>query len=76
MEFMKANTSSTLDFAQELLGTKSPSEALELWTSHTRKHLETLSTQAKELVELSQRVANDTAEPIKANAAKFYKPAA
>ena len=76
MEFMKANTSSTLDFAQELLGAKSPSEAMELWTSHTRKHLETLSAQAKELVELGQRVANDTAEPIKANATKYYKPAA
>src|SRR5258708_17438621 len=37
MEFMKANTTSSLDFAQELLGVKSPSEALELWTSHAKK---------------------------------------
>src|SRR3954469_18454348 len=36
MEMLKANTTSTLDFAQELLGTKSPSEAMELWTSHTK----------------------------------------
>ena len=76
MEFMKANTSSTLDFAQELLNAKSPSDAMELWTSRTRKQLETMAAQAKELVELSQRVAKDTAEPIKANAAKFNKPAA
>lgn len=76
MEFMKANTSSHLDFAQELLGLKSPAEALELWTSHTKKQLETFQSQAKELVEIGQRVANETAEPIKANAAKFYKPAA
>ncbi|MBR0719775.1 phasin [Bradyrhizobium liaoningense] len=76
MEFMKANTSSHLDFAQELIGIKSPSEALELWTSHSKKQLETFQSQAKELVEIGQRVANATAEPIKASAARFYKPAA
>src|SRR5271170_7736364 len=30
MEFMKANSTASLDFAQELFGVKSPSEALEL----------------------------------------------
>jgi phasin len=76
MEFMKANTTATLDFAQELLGVKSPSEALELYTSHTRKQFETFSAQAKELAEIVQKVATETAEPIKASASKFYKPAA
>src|SRR6516165_7404967 len=76
MEFMKANTSTTLDFAQELLGLKSPSEAMELWTTHTRKQLETFSAQAKELSEIAQRAATETAEPIKASASKLYKPAA
>lgn len=76
MEFMKANTTANLDFAQELLSVKSPSEALELWTSHARKQFETFGAQAKELTELAQKVASDTAEPIKANAAKYYKPAA
>src|ERR1700759_5849890 len=36
MEFMKANTTSALDFAQELFGAKSPTEAVELWTPHPR----------------------------------------
>jgi len=76
MEFMKANTSTALDFAQQLLGVKSPSEAMELWTSHARKQYETLAAQDKELAELSQKVATETAEPIKASAAKLYKPAA
>jgi phasin len=76
MEFMKANTTANLDFAQELLGIKSPSEALELCTAHTRKTFETLTAQAKELTELAQKVAAETVEPIKANAAKYYKPAA
>jgi phasin len=76
MEFTKANTTANLDFAQELLGVKSPSEALELWTSHARRSYETFSAQLKELTEHWQKVANETAEPIKANAAKYYKPAA
>jgi phasin len=76
MEFMKANTTAALDFAQEFLGAKTPSEALELWTSHTRKQLETFTVQARELGELTQKVASETVEPIKASAAKLYKPAA
>ncbi len=76
MEFMKANTTAALDFAQEMLGIKSPSEAMELWTAHARKQFETLTAQAKELSELGQKVATETAEPIKTGAAKIFKPAA
>jgi phasin len=76
MEFMKANTTANLDFAQELFSAKSPTEALELWTGHTRKQWEALGGQAKELVELVQKVATETAEPIKATASKYSKPAA
>jgi phasin len=76
VEFMKTNTTSSLDFAQELFGVKSPAEVLELWTSHTRKQFETLSAQAKELAELGQKVASETVEPIKTTASKYYKPAA
>jgi phasin len=77
MEFVKTNTTSALDFAQELLAAKSPSEALELWTTHARKQFETFTAQAKELGELSQKCAAETVEPIKASASKYgYKPAA
>jgi phasin len=76
MEFMKTNTTSALDFAQELLGVKSPAEAFELWTTHSRKQVETFAAQAKELGELTQKVASETVEPIKASASKLYKPAA
>lgn len=76
MEFVKANTSTSLDFAQDLLGARSPLEVLELWTNHNRKQFETLSAQAKELAELTQRVAAETTQPIKDSAARFHKPAA
>jgi phasin len=76
MEIMKANTTATLDFAQELLGVKSPSEAMELWSAHAKKQYETFTANAKELAELSKKVATETAEPIKASASKLFKPAA
>ena len=76
MEFMKANTSTALDFAQQLLGVKSPSEAMELWTSHARKSFESFTAHGKELAELAQKVATDSAEPIKTSASKIFKPAA
>ena len=61
---------------QELLAVKSPSEAMELWTSHASKQYETITAQAKELAELGQKVATETVEPIKTNASKLFKPAA
>ncbi len=77
MEIMKASTSANLDFAQELVGVKTPSEAMELWTSHAKKQFEAFQAQAKELAELSQKVATETVEPIKASAAKYqHQPAA
>src|SRR6266436_5956162 len=76
MEIMKANTTANLDFAQELIGVKSPSEALELWTTHARKQFEAFTAYSKELAELSQKVATETVEPIKTNASKLFKPAA
>ena len=76
MEIVKANTTATLDFAQELIGVKTPAQAMELWTSHAKKQFETFTSQSKQLAELSQKVATETVEPIKANASKLFKPAA
>jgi phasin len=76
MEILKANTTSNLDFAQELLGVKSPSEAMELWTAHAKKQFETFTAYSKDLTELTQKIATETAEPIKASASKLFKPAA
>ena len=73
---MKANNSASLDFAHSLFGVKSPSEAIELWTNYARKQFETFTANTKALTELTQRVATETVEPIKANATKLFKPAA
>jgi phasin len=76
MEVMKETAGANLDFAQALVGVKSPSEAMELWTSHARKQFEAFTAHTKEFAELTQKVATESAEPIKANASKLFKPAA
>ena len=76
LDFFQANTNAGFDFLQELVGVKSLSQATEVWSSHTRKQVETFAAQAKELAELSQKVATEAAEPIKAGASKLIQPAA
>jgi phasin len=49
LEFTQTNTKAAFDFTQKLMGVKSPSEFIELWTEHTRKQFETLTEQAKEV---------------------------
>jgi phasin len=76
IEIAKTNTESAFDFAQALLGVKSLPDAFELVNSHARKQFETLTAQSKDLAEITQKVATETVEPIKAGAAKAFKTVA
>jgi phasin len=76
IEIAKTNTESAFDFAQALLGVKSLPDAFELVNSHARKQFETLTAQSKDLAEITQKVASETVEPIKAGAAKAFKTVA
>ncbi|GLK85002.1 phasin [Ancylobacter defluvii] len=75
LEALRANVNSTFDYFSALLGTKSLSEAVELSTGHLRKQFDVLSAQAKDLSVLAQKVASETAEPIKASVEKNIKKA-
>ncbi|MBI4274025.1 MAG: phasin [Rhizobiales bacterium] len=76
IEVARANANSAFDFAGELLGTKSLSEAIELSTSHARKQFDTATTQTKELATLAQKVASESAEPIKTGITNAFKKVA
>lgn len=76
LDIIQANTNASFDFMQELVGVKSLSHATEVWSTHTRKQVETFTAQAKELAELSQKIAAETAEPIKTGSSKLFQPAA
>lgn len=75
-DIVKSNAEASFELAQGLVGAKTLPEAFDLWSQHARKQVETAATQTKELVELTQKVANDAVEPIKAGASKLFTPAA
>ncbi len=72
IEFARANTNATFDFAQKLSGVKSSSEFVELSTEHARQQLETLAEQTKQLAALAQKVTLATAEPLRTGVAKAF----
>ena len=76
IEIARTNTNKHFDFIESLFGVKSPSELVELTTAHTRSHFETLTGQGKELATLAQKVATETAEPIKSGVEKAMKKVA
>ena len=76
IEAARVNTNSAFDFAGELLTAKSLSEMIELSSAHARKQFEALTAQSKELGALAQKVATDTAEPIKSGMNKAFSKVA
>ena len=65
IEAARENANANFDFAGELFGAKSVSEVIELSTAHARKQFETLANQNRELMTLIQKLATETAEPIR-----------
>ena len=72
IEVARANTNAAFDFAGEIMAAKTVSEVVELTSVHTRKQFETLTAQSKELSALAQKVATETAEPMKAGMTKAF----
>jgi phasin len=65
IEISNINTSSALQFFGQLADAKSFADLMNLSTAHGRKTLEAASAQNRELWDLAQEVATETAEPIK-----------
>ena len=74
-EIVRTNTGAAFDYANELLGVKSPSEFIELSTSQMRKQFETMSAQNKELFAITQEMASEAAETIKTGVSKAVNKA-
>jgi phasin len=70
IEAARVNTNAAFDFAGELMAAKTLSEMVELSSTHARKQFEALTQQSKELSALAQKVATETAEPIKSGVSK------
>jgi phasin len=65
IQIANANAASALDFVGDLMTTKSMPDMVQLSTAQARKTLEAASAQNVELLALVQRVATETAEPIR-----------
>ena len=75
IEAARQNTNAAFDFATQLMTVKSLSEAVEVSTAQARKQYEALAAQSKELAAIAQKVAADTAEPVKESLSKVFKAA-
>jgi phasin len=65
IETTRANSDATFDLMSELMTAKSYSQMVELYSAYLRKQFDALVAQTKELSEHAQKVATETAEPIK-----------
>lgn len=74
IEISSINTQSALDFFTGLMATKSLSDIMSLSVTQSRKNFEAVSAQNKELWDLAQKVATETAEPIKKSFTKVLRP--
>ena len=75
IDMAQANIEGVFDFARQLATAKSPSEMVELWTSHARKQFEMLSEQLTELTALGQKMASESADPIARSVGQVFKKA-
>jgi phasin len=72
IESARVNTNAAFDYAGELFAAKTFSEVIEVSSTHARKQFEALTRQSKELSALAQKVATETAEPIKSGMNKAF----
>jgi phasin len=75
IETARANSDAAFDLMGELMTAKSYSEVVELSSAYLRKQFDALTSQTKELYEHAQKVATETAGPIKEFSSTFSKAA-
>ena len=76
IEAARTNSNAAFDLFGELMSAKSYAEVVELTTAYMRKQFDTVSAQAKELTEEAQKVATETAEPMKESFTSAFGKAA
>lgn len=76
IETTRANSNAAFDTFGQMLTAKSFAEVVELYTGYMRAQFDTMTAQAKELTEHAQKVATETAEPIKESFTSAFNKAA
>ena len=60
----QANTNALFEYAQDALHAQSISDLVEISTTHSRRQMEMMAEQARELAASAQKIATDTARPL------------
>jgi len=60
----QANTNALFEYAQDALRAQSFSDLVEISTTHSRRQLEMVAEQTRELASSAQKIATDTARPL------------
>ena len=76
IETVRSNSNATFDYVGELMTAKSPSEVIELSTTHARRQFEAFTAQMHDLAGLAQKVMTETAEPLKDGFSRVAKKVA
>jgi phasin len=76
IENARTNANAAFDLYGDLIAAKSFAEVVEKSTAYMRAHFESLTAQAKDFAEHAQKVATETAEPVKESISSFGKTAA
>jgi len=76
VEMGRFNSNAAFDLAAQLLGARTFAQVVEISTAHTRKQIETMTEQVKELTTLAQKIATHAAEPLKDGISSIVKKAA
>jgi phasin len=76
IEAARINTNAHFDYAGQIMGAKSFAEFVEISTAHVRKQFDVMNAQTKELSAFAQKVATETAEPLKESVTSAFKKVA
>jgi len=73
LEALRANVDANLDFVKSVFAVKNVADYVALHSEFTRKQIDAITGQTKEIGALAQKFATETAEPIKEQVAKTFK---
>lgn len=73
LEALKANIEANFDFVKSAIAVKNVADYVTLQGEFARKQLDAMSDQTKQFSALAQKLAAETAEPIKEQVAKTFK---
>ncbi len=73
LDAAKDNSDASFALAKDMFAVKTLAELIELQTAFARKQFDTMTKQAKEFQELTQKIVTDTTKPMSAQVEKTFK---